>query len=345
MGIVGPGFAALIALGIILAGCELFTNGIEWVGSKLNLSHGAVGSVLAAVGTALPETLIPIVALVFVRGEQSEAIGIGAILGAPFMLSTLAFLMTGLAAIVYHRRGRRGLDLNVDAHTLSQDFNYFLIVYLIAIGLSFVPLYWVRIAGAIVLLGAYAFYVWRHLAREGSNDDEDLNPLHLARGAEEPHMNWVLLQVVVALAAIFFGAELFVRNLEHISNLLASHLLGWDARTIALTLSLTITPIATELPEKFNSILWVGRGKDTLALGNITGAMVFQSCIPVAVGVLLTSWHLEPRALASAIVALVSVSIVFVSMRVTKRLSPYLLLLGAPLYAAWLWYALRCGGC
>jgi cation:H+ antiporter len=49
---------------LILVGAELFTNGIEWFGNRLQLAEGAVGSVLAAVGTALPETMIPIVAIV-----------------------------------------------------------------------------------------------------------------------------------------------------------------------------------------------------------------------------------------------------------------------------------------
>ncbi len=331
----------LIALAIILAGCELFTNGIEWVGSKLNLSTGAVGSVLAAVGTALPETLVPIVALVFVRSDHSEEIGIGAILGAPFMLSTLAFLMTGLAAIIYHRRGRRGLDLSVDTDTLGQDMAYFLGVYLLAIGASFLPGRPYKLVVAALLLLAYAYYVYLHFKREGEGAEDELHPLYLQRNCEVPRLRYVLLQVVCALAAIFLGAHVFVSNLEKISTVLGSTLLNWDAKTIALVLSLTITPIATELPEKFNSIIWVGRGKDTLALGNITGAMVFQSCIPVTVGILLTPWELVPRAVASAVVALTSGAIVFLLMRMQHRLSPYVLLIGAPLYVAWLVYALR----
>ncbi len=62
----------LVEIGLILAGlvvivlsAELFTNGIEWLGQRLQLSEGVVGSVLAAVGTALPETLIPFVAVMF----------------------------------------------------------------------------------------------------------------------------------------------------------------------------------------------------------------------------------------------------------------------------------------
>ena len=332
MEIIGAAAAALVALGIILAGCELFTNGIEWFGNKLNLSAGAVGSVLAAVGTALPETIVPIVALVFVRGAKAEDIGIGAILGAPFMLATLAFMMTGLAAIVYHRKGRRGLDLSVDTATLGQDMMYFLGVYIVAIGLSFVPSKPLQVAGGIALLLAYAYYVRLHFAREGEEEGEALTPLHLARRVEVPRLRMVLLQVFVSLSAIFLGAHLFVQNLEKISGFCG---------VSALVLSLIITPIATELPEKFNSIIWVGRGKDTLALGNITGAMVFQSCIPVMVGVLLTPWHLEPKALASAVIALFSAAMVMIVMRISRRLSPYVLLLGGPLYAVWLWFALR----
>ena len=60
-----------------------------------------------------------------------------------------------------------------------------------------------------------------------------------------------------------------------------------------LLLSLLIIPIATELPEKVNSILWIRRRKDTLAFGNITGAMVFQGTLLPAIGIMLTPW--EPR--------------------------------------------------
>src|SRR4026209_705094 len=94
----------LVAFFVILAGAELFTNGIEWLGRQLGLAEGAVGSVLAAVGTALPETMIPIVAILFSGHEHSDEIGVGAILGAPFMLATLAMFVTGLAVMWQGRR-------------------------------------------------------------------------------------------------------------------------------------------------------------------------------------------------------------------------------------------------
>src|SRR5258708_30497250 len=89
-----------LSLAIILFGCDLFTNGVEWAGKKLRLSEGAVGSVLAAVGTCLPETLIAILAIVYGREKGAGSqVGIGAILGAPLMLSTLAFFVTGAAVL------------------------------------------------------------------------------------------------------------------------------------------------------------------------------------------------------------------------------------------------------
>jgi cation:H+ antiporter len=101
------------ALVVILGAAVLFTNAVEILGGRLKLGQGAVGSVLAAVGTALPETMIPIVAILaaVLSGEGGEAageIGIGAILGAPFLLATLAMFVTGAAAVAYRGRRSRG---------------------------------------------------------------------------------------------------------------------------------------------------------------------------------------------------------------------------------------------
>ena len=66
-----------------------------------------------------------------------------------------------------------------------------------------------------------------------------------------------------------------------------------------------LAPLATELPEKANSILWVRDGKDTLAVGNVTGAMAFQATVPVALGLAVTDWDLATEAVVAAVAALV----------------------------------------
>ena len=326
---------AVGALLVILAGCELFTNAIEWFGAKLNLSTGACGSVLAAVGTALPETLVPIVA--FIKGgEQAREIGTGGILGAPFMLSTLAFTVTAFGVLYYTRSGRRETaEMAVDSHVLSHDLGYFLIAYLAAVAASFLPVPEAKWGVGAVLLLVYAYYVWLHF-RTGTciADECEMVPLRIQPNAVVPRLRYVSLQIVMALACIFVGAHLFVDHLSELAGI---------AGVSPLVLSIIITPIATELPEKFNSVLWVRDSKDTLAMGNITGAMVFQSTIPVTIGIIATPWVLDTAGLASGAIALLSGTLVYLHMRMQGRLSPWALLVGLPLYGAFLAVAFSTG--
>ena len=94
---------------VMVAGALVFTNAIEGLGVRLGLGHAAVGGVLAAVATAMPESLIPVVAII--EGSQGDEIAIGAIIGAPFLLATLAMAVSGGAALAYrHRRATTRLQ-------------------------------------------------------------------------------------------------------------------------------------------------------------------------------------------------------------------------------------------
>jgi len=300
MGILGDVLLLLVSLGVILLGAELFTNAIEWFGRKLGLGQGMVGSVLAAVGTALPETMIPIIAIIFVGTEVADEVGIGAILGAPFMLSTAAMFVTGVAVLAFARGGRRKRTLSIDQRIVGRDLRFFLGMYIVAIGLGlpfFEKPFWLRVAAGAALVGAYVFYVWRTSQdpRGEHEAEEELNPLRLQPNLTTPYMRGVVVQLIVSLAAIVGGAQLFVREVSSLSELFGIS---------PLVLSLIIAPLATELPEKFNSVLWVRQRKDTLAMRNISGAMVFQSCIPVTVGLWFTPWALTEAAIASAVIAI-----------------------------------------
>src|SRR6266850_926044 len=123
---------------LILTGAEVFTNGVEWLGLKLRISEGATGSILAALGTATPETLIPVVAILFTNTSDSDEIGVGAILGAPFMLGTLVLLLIGVTAFVLRKKRRRA-TLHVDAPHALRDLSFFLVLYAIALGLALLP--------------------------------------------------------------------------------------------------------------------------------------------------------------------------------------------------------------
>ena len=247
----------VLSLGIILLGCELFTNGIEWLGKKLKLGDGVVGSIFSAVGTCLPETLIPIIALLFSnKTADTKDIGIGAIVGAPFMLSTLAFFITGISVIIFAKRRRTALKININAKILSRDISFFIVAYLTAIFTSFLPSNSLKLVMAILLFVFYVFYVMKTVNSDTTSTEivEDLILAKIFKA--EPKIIIIAFQVLAALAVIIMGAEFFVGNMEVVAK-------GLGVSTLAL--SIIITPIATELPEKFNSIIWISKNKDTLA--------------------------------------------------------------------------------
>ena len=339
-----------LALVAILVAAVLFTNAVEILGARLNLGQGAVGSVLAAAGTALPETMIPIVAIlesafVGARPEESAEIGIGAILGAPFMLTTLALFVVGVSMVAFrrrrayatamnvgeeaigwdagffHSRKTHSTEVRVDEETIGRDVGFFLVFFAVAAGAGIVELpFWVKVALAVLLVGGYAFYVRLTLA-SGKNLEEAPERLTLWPFGSRPPLAAVFAQFAGSLELMVAGAHFFVDAVKH-----AAVAIGVPAGLIALILA----PVATELPEKFNSVLWVRDGKDTLAFGNITGATVFQSTVPVAVGVLFTRWDLGPLNLLCVALALISGGFVYAILRHPMRIQAvHLMVCGA----------------
>jgi len=320
-------FEAFLALLIILVCAEIFTNGVEVFGEKLSLSQAVVGSVLAAVGTALPETIIPLVAILLYKGKAGAHIGVGAILGAPFMLVTAGFFLIGLAVLISFLQKKRPFKIFLEEKTFKRDFSFFLISYSLAI---FIPLIFsntktLHYLIAIILLINYAIYLYLTFGAE-SLQVEAYKDLYFEKPLKWLGFNYektlivflAFIQIVVSVLVMIKGAHLFVHALE-----LISLKFGFSP----LIFALIVAPLATELPEKFNSFIWTLRGKDVLAFGNMTGAMVFQSTFPVSVGLLFTDWKIEGLALISALMALGLGSLYLLFIKFFKNLNPLLLFL------------------
>ncbi|HLL87008.1 MAG TPA: hypothetical protein VK387_06825 [Thermoleophilaceae bacterium] len=325
----------VVAFVLIVVGAFLFTNSVEWAGQRLDLAHGAVGSLLAAVATALPESTIPVVALVKGSAPPEQAIAIGAIIGAPFLLATLALALVGVSAHVFERRRDQDRRIDAQLQTGQRDFVFFLAFFGLALVVGAIgadtP---IRIAVALILVVAYVTYSYLTIRRSGVAEEEEPSPLYFDWTRDDPPSGFQLvLQLVVSIAAIIGGAELFVTEIEHVATSLGVPL---------LVLALVLAPLATELPEKLNSVIWVRSGKDSLALGNITGAMVFQASVPVAFGLAFTPWLLDPAALVAGVVGLLGGALGFWRLHRRNFGRPYQLVWVA-LYLAFLAYTLFLG--
>lgn len=283
----------VILLGLIIYDCVLFTNSAENFGKEYNLSNGVVGGLIAAIGTALPETIVPLVAVIgSVITEKSievgEDIALGAVLGSPFLLSTVAFFVTGLAVCVCSVVKKRTCKMCANPIVLIRDLKFFAVSYSTAILCAFIPSKPIKFCIATFLFAYYFWYVYKTIKKDFGCDCEAemTDELIFAKTFNQKRNKRALVLIQIAFSLIFLVvlAHFFVNEILYVANAL---------KISPIIISLLLAPIATELPECFNSTIWIGQTKDTLSISNITGALVFQSCIPAAIGITLTPWKFD----------------------------------------------------
>ena len=314
-------FLIILSAIVIYWSCKLFVNGIEWVGHKFNVADQAVGTVLAAFGTGLPESIVTFTAVVFSTSTTQKDIGVGAALGGPLVLSTIAYAIVGFCIVAYYSKQKAASIVQIDGAKLGRDQLWFLIIFAGNFLLGYLIFPGKSLLG-IVSLAIYVLYCYREMGASAAENSNDLEPLRFRHKRPNPEIGWVLFQTVLALALIFAASQVFVSHLEAIS---AS--LGANPHIIALLFS----PIATELPEILNAVIWVRQGKVALALGNISGSMMVQATIPSALGIIFTPWLFDRYLAAAAIATMASILFLWLTLK-SDRISPRRLCVAALFY-------------
>ena len=286
---------------LIYLACEFFVNGVEWVGHKMAVGQKATGTILAAFGTALPESVVTFVAVTFPHTVADKDIGIGAAMGGPLALGTVAYAVVGVTLLLCRRQLPAGEEARILYAGLSRDQAWFIVISIakLAVGLAafaFKP--WL----GVLFLAAYAAYAWKEMTGVEDAEEVELEPLKLTPKAGTPTTWAALAQTLAALAVIFAASRFFVGQLGA---------LGPYLNLKPQLLSLLISPIATELPETLNAVVWIRQGKVRLALANISGAMMIQATVPTAFGLFATPWVLDQALVLAGAVTLLSVSILF----------------------------------
>ncbi|WP_406150949.1 sodium:calcium antiporter [Streptomyces sp. NBC_01012] len=337
-------FVSLIVCAVaIYLSCEWFVNAVEWLGQRLDVGRMAVGTILAAFGTALPESVVTLVAVTTGADDEAKNIGVGAAMGGPLALATVAYGVTGVMLHIERRKddaptpaagstqagagagdtdGVDALGAAKDMRRLAKDQKWFLPVFVVKVALGLVTFAFKPVLG-LLFFGAYAVYFWHEIRRGDDGDEhEELEPLKLQPRADAPATWAVVVQTLAALAVIFLASQLFVRQLDTIGPML-----GLPAAVTALLLS----PIATELPEVMNAIIWVRQGKTRLALANISGAMMIQATVPSGLGLLFTTWKFDGPLLWSGLITMAAIVYLLLTMR-AHRLTPGRLAVAALFY-------------
>lgn len=316
-------------LGAIIYACALFTNAIEHLGCKLKLGNNAVGSVLAVVGTTLPETIVPLIAIfgALILKEDivsAQNIALGAIIGSPFMLSTLALFLLGVVLLIKKRK-----YLNVDYKSVLRDYKYFLFAYIVAISATIIPYKSLKIIVALFLIGFYAVFITRTIKQSKENFCEnELDELIFSKLFKR---NLVFSQVIISLLVLIIFSHLFIEEIKYFS---------FELNINPLILSLFITPFATELPECVNSIIWIKDNKDDLAIANVLGAIVFQAIIPMSIGIILTPWKFDNLILINILSVILCAIVFYLLIYKNKKINLFMLFIAGGFYFAYLIYVL-----
>ncbi len=300
---------------LIVAASELFTNAVEWAGFRMKLASGATGSLLAALGTSLPETVVPVIALI--GGQASAAsVATGAVLGSAFLLLGVGTALTGVALVL--RRSHRRLE--VHAGQVRRDLGLFLGAFSIVLIAILLPRPW-RVTLGVGLLVAYALYV-RATLRGSAPAHAAPEPLHIVRWRDgQPASLLITLQLAAAVGMLIVGSNLFVSALNQVAASL---------HTNPLTLALIVVPLATELPETLNSVLWIRSGDDHLAFGNVAGSAAFQACVLGFIGLSFTPWTPDFNGVLSGLLTLGTAVYLFALLRRGTAHGRWLILAGIP---------------
>ncbi len=304
--IAAPAVLLLLSAVVIYFSCEYFVNGVEWAGRKMSIGQQATGTVLAAFGTALPESVVTLVAVAFARNQAQSDIGVGAALGGPLALATLAYAVVGLTLLMKRRTFEQTGANRAWFRSLADDQRWFLSIFVVKLGLGIVVFSWKPLLG-ITFLAAYALYCWNEIrGGRGAIDEEEgeLEQLKFAPHKANPSTVMIIFQTGLSLIVIFLASHLFVAQLDAIGPSL-----GLKPQVLALLLA----PIATELPETLNAVIWVRQGKTRLALANISGAMMIQATVPTAFGLFFTSWYLQPALLLAGAVTTATILTMYIA--------------------------------
>ncbi len=337
--------ATVLCLISIIFSCILFTNAIEHLGKKLKLGSNATGSILAVIGTTLPETIVPLIAILgskIFNSDTGEQIALGGIFGSPFMLLCLALFMLGVEIVILKLlKKRKSLNLEINKKYVLRDFKYFLSAYIPAVFCLFIQQHFIKIIIVIYLISLYVIYVSRTILNSKQNVcEETIDELIIAKFTNTktpPSLSLIILQIIFSLLFLVCALHYFIVEIKYFSVLL---------NTSPIIISLVITPFATELPECINSLIWIKNKKDDLALFNINGAIIFQAIIPMSIGILLTPFEFNKVVLINVILVIIASIIFIINLLINKKINYISLLICGIFYFAFVFgllYSCACG--
>jgi len=292
-------YVSQLLLGALLTvvGIILFTDSIELLGVRLGLTTSITGAVISPLLTCLPELFVFITAVFLYGGRTGEDVGLGTVIGEPFMASTIAYPLLVLASVAgYLTKRRKDYTLRPGREVALP----FLVVTLLFPALcvpTLLPLPLLKYAVGSIMLSSYFIYVLLS-TRMGVPVSEivDKAPeLTLLRFIKSERAA-LCTQLLISAITIVSGSRLLVESIIALSKML---------NISAQAISIIIVPSVTALPESLTGLIWAYRGRDTLAIASIVGEEVLHSTFYPGIAMFTTHAELNLYSLYCVVVTVV----------------------------------------
>ena len=233
-----------IGLGLLVFGAELIIRGSISFGKKLKVSLFAIGVVIIAGGTSLPELASSINAVV----KNHADLAVGAVIGSN--IANLILVMAATSFLIPIS--------NINQNQINQAWiNIFLALVLITMSFFILPFNFLFGILSICLL----FFIMYMQVKQGSLDVSDVE--------EKGDYSLIIsiIFILVGILLLIYGSDLFVKSAINIAN---------ELNIPEAIIGVSLVAFGTSLPELVVGILSAIRRKVDFALGNVLGSNIYN---------------------------------------------------------------------
>lgn len=280
----------VVALGVLIKGADWFIEAAEKIGLGLGVSPYVIGVTIVAIGTSLPEMASSIAAI---YQDESEIV-MGNVVGSNV---TNILLILGFVAVF-------GKPIRVDADVINVDMPI-----LVLTAFLFFFMTWdgnLTMVEAILLLAGLVIFVVNSF-QSGESD-------RLPKEQRDKISTRTILLLIVGGIGVYFGADYTIYSISGISKIL-----GVTSDYIAIT----IVALGTSLPELAVSLQAARRGNTAIAVGNVVGSNIFNTCAVTGIARLFGELVISPNIIDFGLTFMIAVTIGFGVMAWSKRITKW----------------------
>ena len=231
----------ILGLAILVVGAEILIRGSVSFGKKLNISLFAIGVVIVAAGTSLPELASSINAVL----NNHSDLAIGAVIGSN--IANLILVMAATTIIVPITK--------INNNQINQAW----INIALGICLIIMSYFYFNYLFGIISLIALTFIMYFQI-KKGSILVEDIDK-------DEYSIFISLILIIFGIIFLIYGSDLFVNSAINLAKKL---------QVSEAVIGLSLIAFGTSLPELVIGIMSALKRKVDFALGNILGSNIYN---------------------------------------------------------------------